>query len=188
MLRYKIAPKCLLPGPFGHSDVGGNPGVAGRFVAIISFLHTPVSPGRGSSGTGRCRAGGRWVLRGRPRGAFRRRACMCGRSCGQVLWRDVCSAGGVSVVRCVCTSVCPYVRVQDDAGVYGLRRPCGSSVRVEFFLVELEPVEGPGLDQLLHGVVVADAGHHGVGSVSGHLGEEAGVPGGAAAVAVVGGE
>ena len=29
MLRYKIAPKCLLPGPFGHSDVGGNPGVAG---------------------------------------------------------------------------------------------------------------------------------------------------------------
>ena len=45
MLRYKIAPKCLLPGPFGHSDVGGNPGVAGRFVAIISFLHTPVSLG-----------------------------------------------------------------------------------------------------------------------------------------------
>ena len=43
MLRYKIAPKCLLPGPFGHSDVGGNPGMAGRFVAIISFLHTPVS-------------------------------------------------------------------------------------------------------------------------------------------------
>ena len=43
MLRYKIAPKCLLPGPFGHSDVGGNPGVVGRFVAIISFLHTPVS-------------------------------------------------------------------------------------------------------------------------------------------------
>ena len=47
MLRYKIAPKCLLPGPFGHSDVGGNPGVAGRFVAIISFLHTPVSSIRG---------------------------------------------------------------------------------------------------------------------------------------------
>ena len=35
MLRYKIAPKCLLPGPFGHSDVGGNPGVAGRFVAAL---------------------------------------------------------------------------------------------------------------------------------------------------------
>ena len=47
MLRYRIAPKCLLPGPFGHSDVGGNPGVAGRFVAIISFLHTPVSTGEG---------------------------------------------------------------------------------------------------------------------------------------------
>ena len=29
VLRYKIAPKCLLPGPFGHSGVGGNPGVAG---------------------------------------------------------------------------------------------------------------------------------------------------------------
>ena len=27
VLRYKIAPKCLLPGPFGHSGVGGNPGV-----------------------------------------------------------------------------------------------------------------------------------------------------------------
>ena len=26
VLRYKIAPKCLLPGPFGHSGVGGNPG------------------------------------------------------------------------------------------------------------------------------------------------------------------
>ena len=24
-LRYKTAPKCLLPGPFGHSGVGGNP-------------------------------------------------------------------------------------------------------------------------------------------------------------------
>ena len=29
LLRYKIAPKCLLPGPFGHSGVGGNPWVAG---------------------------------------------------------------------------------------------------------------------------------------------------------------
>ena len=29
MLRYKIAPKCLLSGPFGHSGVGGNPGVVG---------------------------------------------------------------------------------------------------------------------------------------------------------------
>ena len=29
VLRYKIAPKCLLSDPFGHSGVGGNPGVAG---------------------------------------------------------------------------------------------------------------------------------------------------------------
>ena len=29
VLRYKIAPKCLLPGPFGHSGVGRNPGVEG---------------------------------------------------------------------------------------------------------------------------------------------------------------
>ena len=29
LLRYKIAPKCLLPGPFGHFGVGGNPGMAG---------------------------------------------------------------------------------------------------------------------------------------------------------------
>ena len=29
LLRYKIVPKCLLPGPFGHSGLGGNPGVAG---------------------------------------------------------------------------------------------------------------------------------------------------------------
>ena len=51
LLRYKIAPKCLLPGPFGHFGVGGNPGVAGRFVAIISFLHTPVSYQRGRGDT-----------------------------------------------------------------------------------------------------------------------------------------
>ena len=31
MLRYKIAPKCLLPGPFGHSGVGGNREVEGTF-------------------------------------------------------------------------------------------------------------------------------------------------------------
>ena len=29
VLRYKIAPKCLLSGPFGDSGVGGNPGVSG---------------------------------------------------------------------------------------------------------------------------------------------------------------
>ena len=44
VLRYKIAPKCLLSGPFGHSGVGENQVWRGRLVAIISFLHTPVSP------------------------------------------------------------------------------------------------------------------------------------------------
>ena len=29
LLRYKIAPKCLLPGPFRHSGVGRNPGAVG---------------------------------------------------------------------------------------------------------------------------------------------------------------
>ena len=43
LLRYKIAPKYPLSGPFHHSGVGRNPEVAGRFVAIISFLHTLVS-------------------------------------------------------------------------------------------------------------------------------------------------
>ena len=42
LLRYKIAPKYPLSGPFHHSGVGRNPEVAGRFVAIISFLHTLV--------------------------------------------------------------------------------------------------------------------------------------------------
>ena len=44
VLRYKIAPKCLLPGPFGHSGVGGIQELRGQFVAIISLLHTPISP------------------------------------------------------------------------------------------------------------------------------------------------
>ena len=43
LLKYKIAPKYTLSGPFHHSGVGRNPAVAGRFVAMISFLHTPVS-------------------------------------------------------------------------------------------------------------------------------------------------
>ena len=44
MLRYKIAPKCLLPGPFGHSGVGGNPGVAGT-VRIYNLVFTyPCQP------------------------------------------------------------------------------------------------------------------------------------------------
>ena len=42
LLKYKIAPKYTLSGPFHHSGVGRNPEVAGRFVAMISFLHTPV--------------------------------------------------------------------------------------------------------------------------------------------------
>ena len=49
LLRYKIAPKYPLSGPFHHSGVGRNPEVAGRFVAIISFLHTPVSPVAGGN-------------------------------------------------------------------------------------------------------------------------------------------
>ena len=44
LLRYKIAPKYPLSGPFHHSGLRRNPEVAGRFVAIISFLHTPVRP------------------------------------------------------------------------------------------------------------------------------------------------
>ena len=52
LLRYKIAPKYPLSGPFHHSSVGRNPEVAGRFVAIISF-YIPLSaahpPKKGSS-------------------------------------------------------------------------------------------------------------------------------------------
>ena len=44
LLRYKIAPKYPLSGPFHHSGLRRNPEVAGRFVAMISFLHTLVSP------------------------------------------------------------------------------------------------------------------------------------------------
>ena len=39
VLRYKIAPKCLLPGPFGHSGVGGNPGVE-RTVRSYNLVFT----------------------------------------------------------------------------------------------------------------------------------------------------
>ena len=45
LLRYKIAPKYPLSGPFHHSGIGRNPEVAGRFVAITSFLHTLVRGG-----------------------------------------------------------------------------------------------------------------------------------------------
>ena len=39
VLRYKIVPKCLLSGPFGHSGVGGNPGVAGT-VRSYNLVYT----------------------------------------------------------------------------------------------------------------------------------------------------
>ena len=45
VLRYKIAPKCLLSGPFGHSGVGGNPSVAGTVRSYNLVLYTPVSRG-----------------------------------------------------------------------------------------------------------------------------------------------
>ena len=44
VLRYKIAPKCLLSGPSGHSGVGGNPGVAGT-VRSYNLVYTyPCQP------------------------------------------------------------------------------------------------------------------------------------------------
>ena len=45
VLRYKIVPKCLLPGPFGHSGVGGNPGVAGT-VRSYNLVFTYPCQGR----------------------------------------------------------------------------------------------------------------------------------------------
>ena len=45
LLRYKIAPKCLLPGPFGHFGVGGNPGVAGT-VRSYNLVFTYPCQGR----------------------------------------------------------------------------------------------------------------------------------------------
>ena len=44
MIRYKIAPKCLLPGPFGHSDVGWNPGVAGTVRSYNLVFTYPCQP------------------------------------------------------------------------------------------------------------------------------------------------
>ena len=46
LLRYKIAPKCLLPGPFGHFGVGGNPGVAGT-VRSYNLVFTYPCQGHG---------------------------------------------------------------------------------------------------------------------------------------------
>ena len=47
VLRYKIAPKCLLPGPFGHSDAGGNPGVAGTVRSYNLVFTYHCQPGWG---------------------------------------------------------------------------------------------------------------------------------------------
>ena len=46
-LMYHITCRNPVSGPFHHSGVGRNPEVAGRFVAMISFLHTLVSRPRG---------------------------------------------------------------------------------------------------------------------------------------------
>ena len=46
VLRYKIVPKCLLPGPFGHSGVGGNPGVARPVRSYNPVLTYPCQPPR----------------------------------------------------------------------------------------------------------------------------------------------
>ena len=43
MLRYKIASKYPLSGPFHHSGVGRNPEVAGPVRSYNLVLHTPVS-------------------------------------------------------------------------------------------------------------------------------------------------
>ena len=45
VLRYKIAPKCLLSGPFGHSGVGGNPGVAGTVSSYNLVFTYPCQSG-----------------------------------------------------------------------------------------------------------------------------------------------
>ena len=55
VLRYKIAPKCLLSGPFGHSGVGGNPGVAGT-VRSYNLVYTYPCQG----GAGGLRPARRW--------------------------------------------------------------------------------------------------------------------------------
>ena len=44
LLRYKIAPKCLLPGPFGHSGVDGNPWVVGTVRSYNLVFTYPCQP------------------------------------------------------------------------------------------------------------------------------------------------
>ncbi len=46
VLRYRIAHKCLLPGPFGHSGVGGNPGVEGIVRSYNLAFTYPCQGGR----------------------------------------------------------------------------------------------------------------------------------------------
>ena len=52
MVRYKIAPKCLLPGPFSHSSVGGNSGVAGTVRSYNLVFTYPCQPERGMGAVG----------------------------------------------------------------------------------------------------------------------------------------
>ena len=49
VLRYKIAPKCLLPGPFGHSGVGGNPRVGGTVRSYNLVFTYPCQLSAGGS-------------------------------------------------------------------------------------------------------------------------------------------
>ena len=64
----------------------------------------------------------------------------------------------------------------------------GYSVCGKFSRVELKPVDGAGLDQVLHFAVVDYAGHQGVCNVAGHPGEETRVAEGPVGVAQVCGE
>ena len=47
LLRYKSAPKCLLPGPFHHSGVGRNPEVAGPVRSYNLVFTYPCQPHAG---------------------------------------------------------------------------------------------------------------------------------------------
>ena len=76
VLRHKIAPKCLLPGPFGYSSVGGNPGVEGTVHSYnLPFTYPYQAPltrvckvfsGRGMAGDLQVGLGFRPRLRQQP--------------------------------------------------------------------------------------------------------------------------
>ena len=70
VLRYKIAPKCLLPGPFGHSGVGGNPGVERTVRSYnLPFTYPCQRPAGGLGGSHRAERGqGPWGIRLRVHG------------------------------------------------------------------------------------------------------------------------